>query len=97
MRRFGDGLEWLTTILYFHDPIDLVPMEVPKDEYDVEARMILRELSARGDPNLKEITEVTHQIFGMMFDDHCAGQIDRPCYELIARELVLQKEKWKGK
>jgi hypothetical protein len=97
LRRFGNALDWLTRLLYEHDPIDLVPCVVPKDEYDIEARMILRELAIRGTPGLKEITEVVHQIFVMEFDNPSAGTIDRPCYEAIAKELFDHTKDWQGK
>lgn len=97
LNRFGNLLDWLIRLLYKHDPIDLVPCVIPKDEYDIEARMILRELEIRENPDLKEITEVVHQIFAMEFDDHSAGTIDRPCYESIAKELINRIEEWKNK
>jgi len=97
LRRFGGSLDWLTRLLYEHDPIDLVPCVVPKDEYDIEARMILRELAIRGTPSLKEITEVIHQIFVMEFDSPSAGTIDRPCYQAIAKELIDRTKEWQGK
>jgi hypothetical protein len=97
LKRFGNLLDWLIRLLYKHDPIDLVPCVIPKDEYDVEARMILRELAIRENPNLKEITEIVHQIFAMEFDEHSAGTIDRPCYEIIAKELINHIEEWKNK
>lgn len=97
LRRFGNSLDWLIRLLYEQDPIELVPCVVPKDEYDIEARMILRELAIRGTPTLKEITEVVHQIFVMEFDEHSSGTIDRPCYQTIAKELLARTEEWQGK
>lgn len=97
LQRFGGLLDWLIRLIYEHDPIELVPCVIPKDEYDIEARMILRELAIRGTPGLEEITEVVHQIFVMEFDDHSAGTIDRSCYAAIAKELLDRTKEWQGK
>lgn len=88
--RFGNLLSWLTLLLYQYDPIDLVPCHIPLNEYDIEARMILKELAIREQPGLKEIIEVVHQVFVIEFDEHSAGTIDRSCYEAIGKELLAR-------
>ena len=97
LNRFGNTLHWLTKLLYEKDPIELVPCAIPLEEYDIEARMILRELAIRGTPSLDEIVGVVHQIFVMQFEIASAGTVDRPCYTEIAKELFARTEEWKGK
>lgn len=97
LRRFGNTLGHITRRLYFHDPIELVQCQIPQEEYDIEARMILRELAIRGRPDLKEITDVVYQIFLMQFGPTSVGTIDRPCYDLIAKELLEITDEWCGK
>lgn len=94
LRRFGNGLNWLCEVIYKYDPIDLVPTNIPKNEYDCEARLILRELSLRGNPNFKEIWQVVHDIFALQFGIDSTGQIDRTCYEEISRALAENKNYW---
>ena len=96
VRRFGDTLDWLTQRIYYHDPIGLVPFEIPQNEYDCEARMILRDLSIRG-RNLKEVLEVIHEVFVIQFDLPSAGSIDRACYVDLAKELIERTSEWLGK
>ena len=96
-RRFGDGLNWCTKLLYDNDPIGLVPQQVPNEEYDCEARMILRELAIRNNPNLKEINEVVHEIFVIQFTFDSTGPSDRSCYQDISKRLFNNKHFWQNK
>lgn len=97
LKRFGEGLKWCTKLIYENDPIGLVPLNVPEEEYDCEARLILRELSIRGNPTLKEINEVVHEIFVLQFTFDSAGQNDRICYQNISKELYENKNFWQNK
>jgi hypothetical protein len=97
IRRFGIGLDWCTKILYDNDPIDLKPQNIPSEEYDCEARMILRELAIREKPTLEEIREIVHEIFSMQFTFKVAGPADRSCYTNISQELNKNINYWKNK
>ena len=97
LKRFGDTLDWLTQRIYFHDPIGLVPCEIPQNEYDCEARMILRDLAIRGRPGLTEVLEVVHEVFVIQFGLPSCGSTDRQCYIDIAKELVECTDDWCGK
>ena len=97
IRRFGEGLAWCTRILYDNDPIDLKPQNIPLEEYDCEARMILRELAIRENPTLEEIREIIHEIFSMQFTFEVTGPADRSCYISISQELNKNKNYWKNK
>lgn len=97
LRRFGNGLNWLSEIIYEYDPIELIPTNIPKHEYDCEARLILRELSLRGEPNFKEIWEVVYEVFVLQFGLDSTGPIDRTCYEEISRKLAENKNYWLGR
>lgn len=97
LNRFGNNLQWLTRLIYEHDPIELAPSGIPLDEYDVEARMILRELSTKNNPTLKEIIEMIYLIFTMQFTEKCSGNIDNNCYSEIAKELIKKYPEIKDK
>lgn len=96
-RRFGDMVPVVTSMLYAIDPISLVPCEVPKDEYDIEARMILREISPLVNPTVEEIANIARNIFVSQFDEASAGASDRECYTQIAKALLLRQAEWQGK
>lgn len=94
-KRFGKNIDVLSEILYKHDPIGLVPCEVPKDEYELEARMILREMDNKKEANIREITKIVYDVFDKMFNHSttgritdCTGPIDRACYEQIAVDFI---------
>lgn len=97
LNRFGYTLQWLTQFIYEKDPIELVPCGMPHDEYDIEARKILKELAIRGTTSLDEIVGIVHQIFVKQFGTEEAGTINRLCYTEIAKELLARTEEWKDK
>lgn len=48
MERFGGGVKWLTEVLFRYDFVSLARCGMPKDEYESEARHILKTLAGSG-------------------------------------------------
>jgi hypothetical protein len=101
-RRFTEeGIKWLTQELYFHDLIGLVVSEVPQDEYEIEARMILRELAemaeAEGMPDAPKIAYLVHEVFAFQFLPVETPPLEDKRYLAIAKSLLGQKDMWYGK
>lgn len=85
---FGDRLANMTALLFRHDPIKLVPCEVPEDEYELEARKVLHRLDAMSDPTVDEIRDMVYEIFLFYFSAHCVKKYDREnVYQNIALEI----------
>lgn len=68
-----------------HDPIDLIAIGCPEDEYNSEVEEILKSL-----PDVKNeeaLGEAIWQIFVAYFDEQLAG--DRKKYDRLARDIWL--------
>jgi hypothetical protein len=88
IKRFGELIDWMTKLLYDNDPMNLIQFGIPLQEYDIEAKMILNELSLLNKKNLKEIIEIVYEVFLIEFGKEAAGNIDNECYTKIAKEIV---------
>lgn len=71
-------------VLCQHDPITLVRMGAPRDEYSPESQTIAQAISPG--MTVQEVTEITHAEFCKWFDPKLAG--DAIGYEDIARDIV---------
>lgn len=93
-KRFGPLLEWLNNILYQNDPANLNFANLPKNEYDIEAKIILEELTTRKCQTFKEILELVYDIFLEQFGEDQVGLIDSRCFENISKQIFEQKRVW---
>ena len=71
------------------DPIGLLDMGCPDDEYNPEIGQVMAYVTAYSDPVL--LGERIHQTFVKMFDESIAGPLD--VYHRIARQIL---EGWEG-
>lgn len=83
--------DWTVSLLYRHDPIKLVPMDCPKNEYEIEARMLLERLIG-GTWTVDQIQTIAWNIFREMFDVSRNDKVHRISgpyedYRGIAEEL----------
>ena len=99
--QFGEDFDWMSAALYKHDPIRLVPCEVPKDEYESEGRMILRRLAKMDHPTVEKIQHMVWEVFDQQFSISAdvagkqhyhseAGNATDPVYEAIAKEMYAK-------
>lgn len=94
-QHFGpDTFDWMVELLYRHDPIRLAACECPKDEYDNEARTILKALEEfNGTPNLGQILQIVYDTFAEAFNahenDNTAGKIGDIPYLLASQEIFV--------
>ena len=83
----------LIKILNQHDPMKLLSMGAPKDEYKTEVEYILDEINHRQNDifTLKLVTLLVWEVFTNQFDKY-AGPPDN--YQSIAEEILdyLQEE-----
>lgn len=97
-------LETIVKILNKHDPIGLVKMGAPEDEYCSEARkifeMIINESQLVGNKwvrqsNLKinGIQTITHAVFISQFSEKIAGSRTR--YKKIAEDIYKEAKQYK--
>lgn len=70
-----------------HDPIHLIGIGCPKDEYDGEVRMILE--SFKKASNAEEFHDIIHKIFVKQFFKEIAGPKEE--YQKLASELYKLK------
>lgn len=70
-----------------HDPIRLIAIGCPKDEYDGEVRMILE--SFKQASNTEELQDSIHKIFVKQFFKEIAGSKEN--YQKLAIELFKLK------
>ncbi|TGK34424.1 hypothetical protein EHO66_00680 [Leptospira kmetyi] len=80
------SLEFLSTLLYDHDPLGLTALRCPEDEYDPEAETILDRLEECHDSLSLQI--VIHQEFIRWFGEEAAGPLEN--YEDLAMDLWNQ-------
>lgn len=74
-------------IINKYDPIHLIGMGCPVDEYDGEVRRILDALDKVNSP--KELSDLIHKIFVKMFFKEIAGPKEN--YQKLASELYKLK------
>lgn len=84
----------MVELLYRHDPIYLVHTGIPKDEYDNEARTILKSLeSFDGTPTFGNVLQIVYDTFREAFNahenDNTAGRIGDIPYLLASQEIFL--------
>ncbi len=70
-------------IINKYDPIRLLDMGCPEDEYDGEARRIARRL--KNSQNSEQVLNLVHRIFIRMFDEKLAGSKEN--YQQLATDL----------
>ncbi len=75
----------LKKIVNKYDPIDLIKIGCPEDEYDPEIERILPLLSKI--KNKKELLDKVYLVFVKMFDKSIAGPKNK--YKKISEELFL--------
>ena len=63
--RFGKDYDWLLELLHRHDLAEI--KDVPLDEYDGEARIMLRWLFSVEEPSHRQITDKLAETFAVMF------------------------------
>lgn len=71
------------------DPINLIRIGCPDDEYDGEAHEILGLIPEA--KSLEQLTELIHAVFVKWFDEEMARHIVK--YQKIAEQIWLMKEK----
>ena len=72
-----------------YDPIGIAP-DLPKDEYDPEAAMIIARVDEANSP--EQLAEIMHQVFVHQFDDEMAGPVSR--YLDVAYKLWQECERY---
>ena len=78
----------LLELLARHDPMGLIKIGLPDDEYSPEARAILPRLDEANSP--ADLRRIVHEEFVRMFSEELAGE--ESDYEKIAQEIwELQK------
>jgi len=70
-----------------YDPIHLISIGCPKDEYDGEVRRILEGMENVS--NIEELHDLVYGIFVKMFDESIAGPKEN--YQKLASELFQLK------
>lgn len=93
--RFGGGVEWLTKALYRYDFVSLVACGVPKDEYEFEARHILKKLAEGGGGDSLMVAKLVREEFALQFGNVLTDDLNR--YMGLADELLANKQYWQGK
>jgi hypothetical protein len=99
--QFGSDYDWMVETLYKHDPIRLVPCEVPKDEYENEGSMILRRLADLKPRTIETIQQMVWEVFDKQFSisadaggkTHYHSEAGKPTdavYEAIAKEMYAK-------
>ena len=76
-------LDQLTAILAKHDPIGLIKMGAPPDEYKYEARLILPLLAIDN----VNIAQEARRVFSSQFDTAVSRTGPRETYEAIAQDI----------
>lgn len=88
IERFQNAYYWLTELLYRHDPMYLKNESLPRDEYEGEARLLLRKLAEISHtPTVLEIRKHLFEVFDQQFSGH-AGRIDDEPYIRAAQEIA---------
>jgi hypothetical protein len=77
-------VQLLKKIINKSDPIGLLDMGTPKDEYESEIRQIAAGLDKCNNEN--DVTELVYGIFVKMFDEEIAG--DKGKYKQIAKIII---------
>jgi hypothetical protein len=90
--KFKENLDWLTKLLYQHDPIFLVPMGMPCDEYEAEALMIWQAFENTPPVSEDEIRHVVYEIFLKMFGEGTAGEFSHISYNAIADGIAAKSQ-----
>lgn len=80
--QYGGFYDELAALLFRHDPVGL-DYETNRDEYDPEARAILKQLPACA--STADVARLAHEVFVRFFDARTAGPPSR--YEPIADEI----------
>lgn len=93
-KRFGSLLIWLIDVLYQNDPANLSFADISQNEYDIEAKIILEELTSRKCQTLKEIIELVYDVFLEQFGEDQIGLIDSQCFENISKQIFSKKHEW---
>ncbi|WP_420378768.1 hypothetical protein [Gilvibacter sp.] len=81
--RFGDKLKELIKIINRHDPMDLIAIGCPSDEYLPEARTLIVQLDER--QTEREIQTLVHNEFKHWFSSESAGSIEK--YHGLAKDI----------
>ena len=84
--------EKVSTILFNYDPVGLVALEVPRNEYDPEVSIILPNLFKCKD--LEEVRDVVQQVFVSQYgEEYVKGKEE---YQVIAKEIWEAYKKFQG-
>lgn len=70
-----------------YDPIHLIDMGCPEDEYDGEVKRIIKGFKKTSNP--EQLRNLLHGIFVEMFDERLAGPKEN--YQLLAADLFKLK------
>lgn len=80
----------LREVLNQHDPIRLIAIGAPEDEYDLERGVIAAKLAHCG--NTDEVHTMVYEVFCEYFDAATAGS--RDAYRPLAEHLMDIATKW---
>ena len=83
--------ETVSEILYYYDPVGLAKLRVPEDEYETQARMIIKRLKDVTD--LRSLRWIVYEVFVYYFDEDMILPSSDKYYRFIAEEIweVWQK------
>lgn len=76
----------LTALLLRHDPVGLVKMGVPADEYEPESRLILERMKPTA--TSVELASLAREVFVEMFDEDLI-EIDQAAFSKLGEELSI--------
>ncbi len=88
-KKYGQLYYDLREILNKEDPIGLIEIGAPDDEYDSEISTILPKLKPC--ISVEELQAMIHAEFVKWFDENIAGPLER--YRRIAKQVKALKEK----
>lgn len=85
--------EQLTQLLYKHDPMKLVGMGCPEDEYEYEARLILQHMPSQmmffrhigEEYTVEHIHAIVYWVFEFAFERCSIGDVEQ--YKAIAEDI----------
>lgn len=77
--------ETVSEILYYYDPVDLAKFRVPEDEYEIEARVIIKRLKDVTD--LRSLRLIVYEVFVYYFDEDMILPSSDKYYRFIAEEI----------
>ena len=77
--------ELITEILYYYDPAGLAALYVPEDEYEPEARAIIKHLKDVRD--MRSLGWIVYEVFEDFFAKDMILPSSDKCYRFIAEEI----------